>query len=181
MSDTGIASTKGRSRGTTHVGDRGAWRAGAQVGQSRHETKSPQVVQALAIGGPLSAAGAARRAAADVVEQALSAINVTANNRSSGGRGNEAHLVTSGNASSASGSSQPSARRASAVSQRNGAAHAHAGPSPIQRQPDDGPGSAEEELTPAITQQQLTRIIESLEQRILDQVDRRGGRYKGIF
>ncbi|MEX2447025.1 MAG: hypothetical protein WD734_06765 [Dehalococcoidia bacterium] len=114
------------------------------------------------------AVDAARRAATDVVQRALSNVGLEAE---ADGRAPRA-----GDGASAGASATP----VTSWHTSDGTHAEPATPSPVQRAASDAEKEPEEPDI-AQTQERLSDLLDALETRLLAQIERRGGRYRGMF
>lgn len=125
--------------------------------------------------GAAGAVGAARRAAADIVQTALSNVGLEA---SADGtmRPGVTHVASGGGAVSTGGWDGGGVRHPSDGPRAGTGASS---PAPVQRIAEDERDEAQPSA--AAMQDRLAELMDALEARILAQIERRGGRYRGMF
>ena len=129
-------------------------------------------VESLPLGGPIAAVGAAREAAAAVArEVAAGAVS------HSGGNGSGASQPMQLAAAQSSGAGLQSIVFAAGA---NGGGST-AGSRPVQRQPVGAiaPSGDNHVQSPAASNEQMNALIDAIQQRILTEIERRGGRFRG--
>ncbi len=157
-------------------------------------------VTSLPIGGMAGSVAAARAAASDaarraVEESSAASGSVVSSGNSGGGTGG----FGGGTGGSGGGHGGPHLRRSSvelpsrAITARaGGRSSGFGGAEPIQRLVDDeaepelgvaaeASGDSDGRRSPAKQEQQLAELLDVLQERILAELERRGGRYRGVF
>ena len=130
-------------------------------------------VTSLPVGasGAAGAVSAARRAAADVVRTALSGVGLEAD---------ESGAMRLGSGARASGGESGSSEAGSSW-HASDATYVAPSATPVQRAIEDGEQAQRESQSAAEVQERVSELMDALEARILAQIERRGGRYRGMF
>ncbi len=134
-------------------------------------------VAGLPVGGPGATVAAARTAAADIVQRALSSISF--DSRGTADAPGRTSAGTRGPVSSGGEQAQPGARAAGSADMDIPAAHM--GSAPVQRIVSERSEAVEGVPERGLSEQQIAAIMQALEDRVLAMIERRGGRYRGTF
>jgi hypothetical protein len=143
-------------------------------------------VSSLPIGGMAGTVAAARNAARDAVQRAIDDSGINDGGSSSGGGGGGSR--NGGGSHRRSSAQMPSRALTTHVGGGFGGGFDTA--APVQRTPEDhaptsppAPTNQVEaaQRSPAQQQEQLTELLDVLQARILAELERRGGRYRGMF
>lgn len=154
----------------------------------------------LPVGGPTAAVSAARREASHVVQTALSAVKITAggngvrqSNRSVpvNGHADTTHFNDSNihgglanRHTAVTGVQRSNSRTANGPTGRIAPPARTNGHGPVQRASDmpavSGPDE-DQQKSPALSEEQTNTLMQALEQRVLSEIERRGGRHGGTF
>jgi len=156
-------------------------------------------VTSLPIGGMAGSVAAARAAASDAARRAVEESSATSGSVVSSGNSGGGASGFGGSGGFGGGHGGPHLRRSSvelpsrAITARAGArSGGFGGSEPIQRLVDDeaepelgladeASGDSDGRRSPAKQEQQLADLLDVLQERILAELERRGGRYRGVF